>query len=181
MLNIFSDEQNPFYRSTEFLTLQKLDQDVYSAFIKECFNASGIDIEEDAIEYILDWTRGHTYFTQRLCHTVFNMAKEKVTIELVKEAAVQILQSDSIVFGQYQQMLTSGQWNLLIAVAKEGMVSQITARSFLRKHHLGNPSSVKRSADALIDKNLLDDTIIDGEIVYSLNDVYLSRWLEEKY
>ena len=181
MLNIFSDERNPFYRSTEFLTLQKLDRDVYSDFIEGHFKRAGIEIERETIDYILEWTRSHTYFTQRLCHTVFNMAKDKVDLGLVKEAAAQILQSDSIVFGQYQQMLTAGQWNLLIAVAKEGTVSQITARSFLRKYHLGNPSSINRSVASLIEKNMLDETIDEGETIYSLNDVFLSRWLEEKY
>ena len=181
MLNIFSDERNPFYRSTEFLTLQKLDRDVYSDFIEGHFKRAGIEIERETIDYILEWTRSHTYFTQRLCHTVFNMAKDKVDLGLVKEAAAQILQSDSIVFGQYQQMLTAGQWNLLIAVAKEGTVSQITARSFLRKYHLGNPSSINRSVSSLIEKNMLDETVVEGETIYSLNDVFLSRWLEEKY
>ena len=181
MLNIFSDERNPFYRSTEFLTLQKLDRDVYSDFIEGHFKRAGIEIERETIDYILEWTRSHTYFTQRLCHTVFNMAKDKVDLRLVKEAAAQILQSDSIVFGQYQQMLTAGQWNLLIAVAKEGTVSQITARSFLRKYHLGNPSSINRSVASLIEKNMLDETVVEGETIYSLNDVFLSRWLEEKY
>ncbi len=181
MLDIFSGERNPFYRSTEFLTLQKLDHDVYSAFIGSHFRDNGIDIDNDTIDYILDWTRTHTYFTQRLCHTLYNMATDKVDVQLVKEAATQILQSDSVVFGQYQQMLTAGQWNLLIAIAKEGEVSQITARPFLRKYRLGNPSSVNRTVASLVEKNILDESPEEGKTTYSLNDVFLSRWLEEKY
>jgi hypothetical protein len=30
-------------------------------------------------------------------------------------------------------------------------------------------------------KNLLDENVVDGKATYSLNDVFLSRWLEEKY
>lgn len=109
------------------------------------------------------------------------MATDNVDVQLVKEAASQILQSDSVVFGQYQQMLTAGQWNLLIAIAKEGSVSQITARPFLRKYQLGNPSSVNRTVVSLVEKNIIDESSEDGKTVYSLNDVFLSRWLEEKY
>ena len=181
MLDIFSGERNPFYRSTEFLTLQKLDHDVYSAFIGSHFRENGIGIDSETIDYILDWTRTHTYFTQRLCHTVYNLATNRVDVQLVKEAASQILQSDSVVFGQYQQMLTAGQWNLLIAIAKEGSVSQITARPFLRKYRLGNPSSVNRTVVSLVEKNLIDESSEEGKVVYSLNDVFLSRWLEKKY
>ena len=78
-------------------------------------------------------------------------------------------------------MLTAGQWNFLIAVAKEGEVSQVTSRQFLGKYHLGNPSSVSRMVSSLVEKNLLDENVVDGSITYSLNDVFLSRWLEAKY
>lgn len=181
MLDIFAGERNPFYRSTEFVTLQKLDRDVYADFIAGHFQDAGLEIAATAVDYILDWTRRHTYFTQRLCHTVFNMAKDKVDVELVRQGAAQILQADSTVFGQYQQMLTAGQWNFLIAVAKEGEVLQITSRQFLLKYHLGNPSSVNRLVASLVEKNLLDENVADGKITYSLNDVFLSRWLEGKY
>ena len=86
-----------------------------------------------------------------------------------------------MVFGQYQQLLTAGQWNFLIAVAKEGEVSQTTSRQFLRKYHLGNPSSVNRIVTSLVEKNLLDESVEGGKPIYSLNDVFLSRWLEEVY
>lgn len=181
MLDIFSGERNPFYRSTEFLTLQKLDRTIYSDFIRHNFTAAGKEIDEDSINYILNWTRAHTYFTQRLCHTVFNMAGKKVDTNIVKQSAAQILKSDTVVFGQYQQLLTSGQWNLMIAIAKECEVTQISARQFLRKHHLGNPSSVNRTLASLIEKNIVDEDISDGKTSYSINDVFLSRWLEDKY
>ncbi len=181
MLDIFSGERNPFYRSTEFLTLQKLDSTVYSDFIESHFKKAGINIEHEATGYILDWTQRHTYFTQRLCHTVFDMAKKKVDVDLVKKAAVEILQADSAVFGQYHQLLTAGQWNLLIAIAKEESVSKITSSQFLLKYHLGNPSSVLRTLTSLIEKNIVDENVVEGNTIYSLNDVFLSRWLEEKY
>ena len=181
MLDIFAGECNPFYRSTEFVTLQKLDHDVYADFIVNHFCAAGKEISVAAVDYILDWTRQHTYFTQRLCHNVFQMSVGEVDVGLVKQGAAQILQFDSTVFGQYQQMLTAGQWNFLIAVAKEGEVSQVTSRQFLGKYHLGNPSSVSRMVSSLVEKNLLDENVVDGSITYSLNDVFLSRWLEAKY
>ena len=181
MLDIFSGERNPFYRSTAFVNLEKLNREVYAEFITKNFRDGGFDIDDASVDYILDWTRRHTYFTQRLCHTVYDMAHDKVDVALVKQAAEQILQSDSVVFGQYQQLLTTGQWNFLIAIAKEGEASQITSRQFLRKYHLGNPSSVSRIVPSLVEKNLLDENIADGKTIYSINDVFLSRWLEKKY
>lgn len=68
-----------------------------------------------------------------------------------------------------------------IAVAKEGEASQITSRQFLLKYHLGNPSSVSRIVTALVEKNLLDEDVTNEKTIYTFNDVFLSRWLEEKY
>ena len=127
-----------------------------------CF-AAVINTHSHTVEPLFSFTRiateRHTYFTQRLCHTVYDMAHGKVDVALVKQAAEQILQSDSVVFGQYQQLLTTGQWNFLIAIAKEGEASQITSRQFLRKYNLGNPSSVSRIVPSLVEKNLLDENL----------------------
>lgn len=181
MLDIFSSERNPFYRSTEFLALDKISADAYAEFIQQKFRQADIDIDTEAVSYILDWTRRHTYFTQRLCHTVFNMAEKSVDVDFVKQAAVGILQSDTIVFNQYQQILTAGQWDFLIAVAKEGETRQITSQKFLQKYKLGNASSVNRMVKSLIEKDLLNEDTENGKPVYSLNDVFLSRWLASKY
>ena len=181
MLDIFSSERNPFYRSTEFLALDKIPADAYAEFIQQKFRQADIDIDTEAVSYILDWTRRHTYFTQRLCHTVFNMAEKSVDVDFVKQAAAGILQSDTIVFNQYQQILTAGQWDFLIAVAKEGEARQITSQKFLQKYKLGNASSVNRMVKSLIEKDLLNEDTENGKPVYSLNDVFLSRWLASKY
>ena len=181
MLDIFSSERNPFYRSTEFLALDKIPADAYTEFIQQKFRQADIDIDTEAVSYILDWTRRHTYFTQRLCHTVFNMAEKSVDVDFVKQAAAGILQSDTIVFNQYQQILTAGQWDFLIAVAKEGEARQITSQKFLQKYKLGNASSVNRMVKSLIEKDLLNEDTENGKPVYSLNDVFLSRWLASKY
>lgn len=181
MLDIFSSERNPFYRSTEFLALDKIPADEYAEFIQQKFRQADIDIDTEAVSYILDWTRRHTYFTQRLCHTVFNMTEKSVDVDFVKQAAAGILQSDTIVFNQYQQILTAGQWDFLIAVAKEGEARQITSQKFLQKYKLGNASSVNRMVKSLIEKDLLNEDTENGKPVYSLNDVFLSRWLASKY
>ena len=60
-------------------------------------------------------------------------------------------------------------------------MSQITSQQFLQKYKLGNASSVSRNVASLIEKDLLADEIVDGKTLYSLNDVFLSRYLAEKY
>lgn len=112
---------------------------------------------------------------------MFASSDRQITIETVKKACLSILQLNEPIYLQYRQLLTSGQWNFLIAVAKEQEVEQITAKNFLMKYKIGNASVARRIADALYEKELLVDQVTKDRIVYSVYDVFLSRWLEREY
>lgn len=49
------------------------------------------------------------------------------------------------------------------------------------KYKIGNASVARRIADALYEKELLVDQVTKDRIVYSVYDVFLSRWLEREY
>lgn len=178
MADIFTNEKNPFYSSTVFVSLDKISEVSYSAFIRSLFNERHRSITGDALQFVLVWTRRHTYYTQQLCHTVFANGSLTVTVDDVKHACEQLMKQGEPVYLQYRQMLTSKQWDYLIAVAKEGSVQQITANAFLKNHKIGTPSVSRRLADALCEKGLLNDDINVNGTTYTLSDVFLSHWLE---
>ena len=178
MADIFANEKKPFYISTSFVSLDKISEESYSAFIRHLFNERQRSITDEALQFILDWTRRHTYYTQQLCHTVFANGSEAVTIDEVKKACEQLMKQGETVYLQYRQMLTDKQWDYLIAVAKEGSVQQITSAAFLKTHQIGTPSVSRRLADALCEKGLLNDDITINGTTYTLSDVFLSHWME---
>lgn len=178
MADIFSNEKKPFYNSTTFVSLDKISEASYSAFIRRLLDERGRSITDEALQFILEWTRRHTYYTQQVCHTIFANGSTDITIDDVKQACLQLMKQGEAVFLQYRQMLTDKQWNYLIAVAKEGSVQQITASEFLKKHNIGTPSASRRLADALCEKGLLNDDITLEGTTYSVGDVFLSRWME---
>ena len=178
MADIFSNVKKPFYNSTVFVSLGKIPETSYSDFIRKIFADHHKSITDEALMFILDWTRRHTYYTQQLCHTIYANGSVSITIEDVKKACEQLMKQSETVFLQYRQMLTDKQWNYLIAVAKEGSVQQITASAFLKDHNIGSPSVSRRLADALCEKGLINDEITLAGTTYSLSDVFLSRWME---
>lgn len=178
MADIFANEKKPFYNSTTFVSLDKISEESYSAFIRRLFSERQRCITDEAIKFILDWTRRHTYYTQQLCHTVYANESLDVTIEDVKKACEQLMKQGEAVYLQYRQMLTDKQWGYLIAVAKEGSVQQITANDFLKNHKIGTPSVSRRLVEALCEKGLINDDVTLEGIVYSLSDVFLSHWME---
>jgi len=181
MIDLFSNAKRPFYASTQFLLLDKIDEISYHTFIRQCFNQHAIDVDEDAIAFILLWSKRHTFYTQCLCNKIFSIAEERVTLADVKNACDDLLKSNEAVFFQYRQLLTPAQWNFLIAVAKEDEVKQPTAQNFISKYNIGSPANARRICKSLIDKELILETAGKKEKKYQVYDVFLSRWLESEY
>ncbi len=178
MIDIFTNEKRPFYSSTLFVSLDKISEPSYATFIRRLFNERGRTITDEALSFILTWSRRHTYYTQQLCHTIYANSQTHIDLDEVKQACQQLMQQGEAVFLQYRQMLTDKQWSYLIAISKEERVTQITASAFLKRHHISSPSVSRRLADALVEKGLLNEEIALEGSSYTVSDVFLSRWME---
>lgn len=181
MINLFSNVKRPFFGSTQYLYLEKIDKTDYSLFIRNKFSESGIGITEEALTMVLSWSLMHTFYTQSLCNMLYYMAESEITIDTVKLACLELLKRNEPVFYQYRQLLTTAQWNFLIAIAKEGEVKQLTAQKFISQYEIGTPANARRISRALLDKELLLELPNKKETVYRVYDVFLSRWLENEY
>ncbi len=181
MTDIFANEKRPFYSSTIFVGLNPIDEESYAPFIKRLFAAGNKNISDEAIKFILQWTRRHTFYTQMLCHQVFASGNELIAISVVKRACSQILEMNEPVYMQYYQMLTARQWNMLIAVAKEEAVTNVTATHFLSQYKIGAPSTATRIVASLLTKGLLyDEVSLQSGTVITVSDVFFSQWLKAR-
>lgn len=178
MTDMFVNEKSPFYESTHIVYLDKIQPDIYGAFIKKLFGMGSRRIDDDALEFILEWTRCHTFYVQYLCHRLFRDGGKKITLADVRQSCAEILREGTNGFLERRNLLTDKQWQFLKAVAKEGSVAQPTAGSFLNKYKLGTAAAVKRIVTSLVEKELLLETLsLEGKS-YCVYNVFLSRWLE---
>ncbi len=172
---MFGDAKRPFYQSAQFLGLEPIHTKEYSAFINNHFKNAGIEIAKKDVEFILDWTYHHTFYVQYFCNHLFDL-KMNDPMATIFHAVDKIFQENESVFTNYRSLLTSQQLNLLTSIAKEGWVVQPTSKYFLSKYRLTS-STVQRSLPALIKKEFLTQEK-NGYRVY---DVFLGRWLAEKF
>lgn len=178
MSDMFTNAKRPFYESTTNVPLGKLDETTYAGFITGLFNEYGKSIEPDLVENIIHWTKDHTYYTQSLCNEVFNISGKQVTADHVRKAKLIILQSNTDRFLEIKRMTTPSQWKLLKAVAKEGEVLKPTSGAFLSKYGLASGPAVLKSLKSLIEKELILETVTLEGSVYSVYNVFFSRYLE---
>jgi AAA+ ATPase superfamily predicted ATPase len=179
MAELFNDPKRPFYQSTSFLRIDKIQEDPYSAFITRLFIDGGKKIDRFVISEILEWTKLHTYYVQLLCNRLYTRNTSEITTETWKDEAARLLQENEPVFFRYRDLLTRQQWMLLKAIAHEEMVFNATSKDFIAKYELGSPSTVLRSLLSLQLKELIySDYNQDGIVHYSVYDLLFTRWVQ---
>jgi hypothetical protein len=174
LINMFADAKRPFYQSTEFMHLEEIPGQEYAEYIGINFEKGSITIDDDAIREILLSTRRHTYYVQFLCNRLFGSGISHISKEIVLQIYADILMENEIYYSEYRDLLTRQQWNLLIALAHEEGISQVTSSSFLKKHDLNNAATVRRGIHALLDKNM----IYRKGTKYYVFDVFFAKWLQ---
>ncbi len=178
MTEMFLSARRPFFSSSKVMSLGKIDRETYKQFIKAHFEQGGMSIDADALEYIMDWTQGYTFYTQTLCNAIYGMQPDTIGMEEVKKACVDILEGLTDNYLQYRELVTPAQWNFLIAVAKEGIVEQPTSTQFLSKYNIGGATSAKRMTKSLSEKELLLPIVGKKRTAYQIYDIFFLRWIE---
>ena len=173
---MFTQTSRPFYQSTRIMFLNPIDSLEYGRFISEKFISGGRIIEQEAIDWLLEWTRGHTYYVQYLCNWLYSEGYTRISPAVISKVTGEILMELQPVFDQYRQLLAPRQYELVRAVARENNVKSVLSGGFIARHSLGTPSSVSTSLKAMIEKDVIRDS---GE-GYRVDDLFFSRWLEEK-
>lgn len=183
LVEMFNSAKRPFFSSASPLYLYRIPKEKYQPFLIETFAKHGKKLSEEGAQFILNWTKCHTYYTQAFCNKLFAMTR-RGTIQMsdINYACDQLLQEQDIVFFQYRNLLTKNQWQLLSAIAKEDSVNEPTGFAFVSKYNLGNPASVRRSLMSLVEKEMVVEyNYTDKKTEYQVYDCFLSRWLQRQY
>ncbi len=178
LTQMFTSNKRPFFGSAQLLELKSIGQQDYANFIMQKFADHRRRIDTDALAFICEWTRLHTYYTQAVCNRLFTEGHSKITLPLVQTACSGLLEEQEAIFFQYRNLLTPTQWQLLEAIAKEDKLYQPNAKQFISQYRLGTPSNVKRSLDALMTKEMIYQEPEAKGSFYRVYDCFLARWLE---
>lgn len=176
MEEMFGEEKRPFYKFAKPFPLGKIPKKDFAQFISKKFAETNISIDLSIVNSILEFTDGHPYSTQQLCHELWDIASNKKKVETgdLNEAINMILQMHSDYFTRIWDSLPLTQRRLLIAVAQEGEVKAIYSSSFIKKFNLISASHVKKALDSLEKDGLIEETM-GG---YRVSDVFLSEWIK---
>jgi uncharacterized protein len=179
LAEMFMSAKRPFFSSTRLLSLEPIKRTHYKQFIKTMFERGKKTVDDESIEYILNWTKSYTFYTQSVCNRIYSL--KKTDIEQVQKECLQLLKENEAVYFQYRKLLTAKQWDFLIALAKEEEVEQVYSNDFLRKYHLGTPSGTRRIIDSLLEKEMILEKHSANQTSFCVYDVFFMRWLQSTY
>jgi uncharacterized protein len=171
--DIFSSPNRPFFNSTEIMEIGPIQSDVYKNFIQSAFHNAGKVIDDDALSLIEDYTFMHTFYVQFLCNRLIGSGVRQVTTADMESMYRQVLMENEPVYASYRNLLTSFQFRLLRAIARERGAIGLTSKEFLDKHDLGAASSVNTAMKSLQEK----DFVFQRDDAYYLVDKFLEGWL----
>lgn len=150
-----------------------IQSDVYKKFIQSAFHNAGKVIDDDALSLIEDYTFMHTFYVQFLCNRLIGSGVRQVTTADMESMYRQVLMENEPVYASYRNLLTSFQFRLLRAIARERGAIGLTSKEFLDKHDLGAASSVNTAMKSLQEK----DFVFQRDDAYYLVDKFLEGWL----
>jgi len=175
LLDLFSNPNRPFYRSGKIFPLEKIDLDHLQGFIKKRYNGAGVDIDQKTLELIVETTECHPYYTQYLCHVLYDiMEKRRIRTDDVPKAIDLLLSRESTAYMNTWDLLTHRQKQALVALSETGPGESPFRPEILRRFNISQPAVMLRALGSLVDKDLVDR---EGRR-YDIIDLFFKRWIK---
>jgi AAA+ ATPase superfamily predicted ATPase len=174
MERIFSDENEPFWRSAKRIELDVIAPPLFRGYIEGQFACTGRTLEPAVVDRVLAATHGHPYATQELCYFLWEETPERGTAGAAEyeSALTKLLRSEHAHFGLIWDKAAKAQRLVLQAFASED--GRPLGRDFRRRHGLPGASSVQRALEALVKEELVAR---DRAGEYRIAEPFLAEWL----
>lgn len=173
MMNLFQKKSYPFYRFGENLNLKPIPLETWIPYVRNRFAAFGKSISDSLIEKICQSVEYQASYVQQLAYSILLMTDREATMESLKGGIEDLVSQNSGTFVEQTQSLTSYQLNFLRAVL-DGVNQGFGESAIREQYNLGSPSNIARLKQALIDKELIEQT--ESGII--IGDPVLRFWLK---
>jgi hypothetical protein len=176
MRDLFSDANEPFWRSAKQMEIGLIPPDLFGPFIVRRFRATKKELDQEVCDQLLGITRGHPYATQELCYSLWEQTPfdGQADGELLARAMELVLQSEHAHFSLVWDGLAAGQRVLLEALAREA--GRPLSGDYRDRHQLSPASSTQVALKALVDRELIEREADGG---YRVMEPFLAEWLTE--
>lgn len=174
---MFLDKARPLYRSAAHYPLGPIAEDDWLPFIKRKFYESRKVISDAQIQRLVEFTGGHPFYTQHLCHALWELTDTDTSVkdDTLGGAVDMLLKRESYAFTTLWDSLAGNQKILLAGIANAQGSLKPFASDFIKQSGMRTPSNVQRAAEALLNKDLIDR---DESGFFLITDQFLKLWIQ---
>jgi len=155
MTEMFASAKRPFYRSTQMMHIDVIDEDKYYAFAANHLSAHGQYITKDTFHDLYALMDGYTWNMQSMLNRLYQSGIEQIEYNTILLTLNQVLQEEMPSYQMVCRLITERQLQVLRAIAKEGVVKEPGSNIFLQKYQLGAYSTVRSALLNLVEKELV--------------------------
>jgi hypothetical protein len=174
MQRLFSDENEPFWRSAKKVELDVIGPDLFRGFIAKRFLDTNKAVGEEVVDRVLERTAGHPYATQELCYFLWDRTPfDGTATEAELEAAMTaVLRSEYAHFEARWDGASSAQKLVLQALAEEP--GRPLTGAYRSRHELPGPSTVQAAVEALVERELVARRSAG---FYAISEPFFAEWI----
>lgn len=176
MTEMFVSAKRPFYRSSQMMNIDVIDEQQYYQFAAKHLSANGQQIDEATFHELYQLVDGYTWFVQALLNRLYQTKNPQIDFNTVLQTLNRILQEEVSSYQMYCRLITDRQLRVIRAIAKEGTVKEPGSNAFLQKYQLGAYSTVRGAILAMVEKELLYQKEDGSYVVY---DKFFGHWLKK--
>jgi hypothetical protein len=171
--------KRPFYKAGPVMRLQKIEPQVFGAFLEQRFKASGIKVEVGLGAAIVDLAGNVPYDVQRLAHEtwddLYEAGRRSASLDDLHLTLIRLLDEQHTMFEESWQRLTLAQRAALRAIVLEDGKEMLSA-DVRTKHRLAGTSSVQAALAALVKQ----DVVMKDGATYVVTDSLYREWVARK-
>lgn len=174
MHRLFNDENEPFFRSAKTMELGPIAIPLFRKFIKAQFDRTDRGVSDDAVDQLLEITRGHPYATQELAYALWEAVPEGSagSVADLADALEAVLRAENAHFTLIWENASRAQKLVLQALAVEA--GKPFGAGYRGRHQLPPSSGVQRAIKPLVDRELVSR---DRDGLYDLAEPFLREWI----
>lgn len=173
--DMFTNPNLPFYRSGKLFPLERISSAEVLKTVKDRFEKAEVHIDDRALELILETARCHPYYTQYLCHILYDvMENRRIMPEDIPKAVEFLLKRESTAYMNTWDLLTQRQRQALIVLSQTEPDESPLRAEALARFGISQPSVMIRALRSLIDKDLVDKEKGSYEII----DIFFKQWIK---
>lgn len=168
---IFQSKKNPFYKFGRHITLDKINETAFTAFILKRFSTQKIDASK-IVKDILIFTDCHPYYTQQLCHEIYILSEKKpLTHDIIYKAVDQIVTEHHADYSRRWNSLTNTERKVIIGIVSGER--NPTSQEFIKKYGIKTAST----SGSVVTKLFAVGTLVKTNVGIKIEDPFWAKWI----